>query len=81
MVNIAVAIILVVIWLLILGIATTHLLVVISSETLLLVFVFGNACKTVFEAIVLLFATHPFDFGVRCEVDGVQVYNHQNFHY
>ncbi|XXG71814.1 hypothetical protein AAC387_Pa07g1053 [Persea americana] len=73
MVNIAVAIILVVIWLLILGIATTHLLVVISSQTLLLVFIFGNACKTVFEALVFLFATYPFDVGDRCEVDGVQV--------
>lgn len=73
MVNFAVAIIVVVIWLLILGIATTRLLVFISSQVLLLVFVFGNACKTVFEAIIFLFAMHPFDVGDRCEVDGVQV--------
>ncbi|XP_058098397.1 mechanosensitive ion channel protein 6-like [Magnolia sinica] len=73
MVNVVVGIIIVVIWLLILGIATTHLLVFISSQLLVVVFVFGNTCKTVFEAIIFLFAMHPLDVGDRCEVDGVQM--------
>ncbi|XP_058098400.1 mechanosensitive ion channel protein 6-like [Magnolia sinica] len=73
MVNFVVGIIIVVIWLLILGIATTHLLVFISSQLLLVVFIFGNTCKMVFEAIIFLFAMHPFDVGDRCEVDGVQM--------
>ncbi|MQL99334.1 hypothetical protein Taro_032058 [Colocasia esculenta] len=73
MVNVVVVIVVIVIWLLILGIATTHLLVFISSQILLVVFIFGNTCKMIFEAIIFLFVMHPFDVGDRCEVDGVQV--------
>ncbi|KAJ7557065.1 hypothetical protein O6H91_05G110500 [Diphasiastrum complanatum] len=72
-IDVMVAIIIVIIWLLVLGIATTHLLVFISSQLLLIVFVFGNTCKTMFEAIVFLFVMHPFDVGDRCVVDGVQM--------
>ncbi|WRX30189.1 hypothetical protein QQP08_022676, partial [Theobroma cacao] len=73
MLNILVAIVIAVIWLIILGIPVTHFLVFISSQLLLVVFIFGNTCKTVFEAIIFLFIMHPFDVGDRCEVDGVQV--------
>ncbi|XVF79092.1 hypothetical protein PTKIN_Ptkin14bG0191600 [Pterospermum kingtungense] len=73
MVNVLVAIIMVVIWLLILGIATSKVLVFISSQLLLVAFIFGNTCKTVFEAIIFLFVMHPFDVGDRCEIDGVQM--------
>uniref|UniRef100_A0A1D1Y1A8 Mechanosensitive ion channel protein n=1 Tax=Anthurium amnicola TaxID=1678845 RepID=A0A1D1Y1A8_9ARAE len=73
MANIVVAIIVFVIWLLILGIATTHFLVFISSQILLVVFIFGNTCKAIFEALIFLFVMHPFDVGDRCEVDGVQM--------
>ncbi|XP_002983152.2 mechanosensitive ion channel protein 6 [Selaginella moellendorffii] len=71
--DVIMGIIILVIWLLILGIATTHLLVALSSQLVLAVFVFGNTCKTVFEAIIFLFAMHPFDVGDRCVVDGVQM--------
>ncbi|XP_022769276.1 mechanosensitive ion channel protein 6-like [Durio zibethinus] len=73
MLDVVVAIIIVVIWLIILGIPVTHFLVFISSQLLLVVFIFGNTCKTVFEAIIFLFIMHPFDVGDRCEVDGVQM--------
>ncbi|XP_010540142.1 PREDICTED: mechanosensitive ion channel protein 6 [Tarenaya hassleriana] len=73
MVNILVGIIIAVIWLLILGIATTRFLVVISSQVVLVAFIFGNMCKTVFESIIFLFVIHPFDVGDRCEIDGVQM--------
>ncbi|KAJ4963128.1 hypothetical protein NE237_023067 [Protea cynaroides] len=73
MLNIIVGIIIGIIWLLILGIATIHILVLLSSQVLLVVFIFGNTCKTTFEAIIFLFAIHPFDVGDRCEVNGVQV--------
>ncbi|KAK6946477.1 Mechanosensitive ion channel MscS [Dillenia turbinata] len=73
MVNVLVGIIIVVIWLLILGIATSKFFVLISSQLLLVVFIFGNTCKTVFESIIFLFVMHPFDVGDRCEVDGVQM--------
>ncbi|CAN6541225.1 unnamed protein product [Malus baccata var. baccata] len=40
------------------------LLVIITI--LLVVFVFGNTAKTVFEAIIFVFVMHPFDVGDRC---------------
>lgn len=75
--NIFVAITILVIWLIILGTPILHFLIFITSQLLLLVFIFGNTCKTVFEAIIFLFVMHPFDVGDRCEVDGVQVKNSQ----
>ncbi|KAL4325571.1 hypothetical protein GQ457_11G013920 [Hibiscus cannabinus] len=73
MVNVLVGIIIAVIWLLILEIASSKVLVFISSQLLLVAFIFGNTCKTVFEAIIFLFVMHPFDVGDRCEIDGVQM--------
>ncbi|KAM3695722.1 hypothetical protein ACJW31_07G154700 [Castanea mollissima] len=71
--NILVGIGIFVIWLLILGIATTKFLLYISSQLVLVAFIFGNTCKTVFEAIVFLFVMHPYDVGDRCEIEGVQM--------
>ncbi|KAK4784394.1 hypothetical protein SAY86_018762 [Trapa natans] len=73
MVNTVVAIIIFIIWLLVLGITTGKFLLLISSQVLLVVFIFGNSCKTTFEAIIFLFVMHPFDVGDRCEIDGVQM--------
>lgn len=69
----AVIIIVFVIWLLLMQFATTKILVFVSSQLLLVVFMFGNTCKTIFEAIIFVFVTHPFDVGDRCVIDGVQV--------
>ncbi|KAK7838634.1 mechanosensitive ion channel protein 6 [Quercus suber] len=71
--NILVGLGIFVVWLLILGIATTKFLLYISSQLVLVAFIFGNTCKTVFEAIVFLFVMHPYDVGDRCEIEGVQV--------
>ncbi|XP_050220249.2 mechanosensitive ion channel protein 10-like [Mercurialis annua] len=60
-----------VIWLLLMEIATTKVLVVLSSQLVVVAFIFGNTCKTIFEAIIFVFVTHPFDAGDRCVVDGV----------
>ncbi|KAF5727125.1 mechanosensitive ion channel protein 6-like [Tripterygium wilfordii] len=73
MVNIIVGIIIIVIWLVILGIATREFLLFVSSQLVLVAFIFGNTCKTIFEAIIFVFVMHPFDVGDRCEVDGVQM--------
>lgn len=82
MVNIIVGIIVFAIWLLILGLATTHFLVFICSQLVVVAFIFGNTLKMIFEAIIFLFVMHPFDVGDRCEVEGVQVYpkHSQPFH-
>jgi small-conductance mechanosensitive channel len=71
--NVLVAILILIIWLIILGVPISHFLVFVSSQLILVVFIFGNTCKTVFEAIIFLFVMHPFDVGDRCEVEGVQV--------
>lgn len=66
-------IIMIVVWLLLVGIATTKVLVFLSSQLVLAVFMFGNTCKTIFEAIIFVFVMHPFDVGDRCVIDGVQM--------
>ncbi|XP_030525470.1 mechanosensitive ion channel protein 6-like [Rhodamnia argentea] len=71
--NVIIAFIIMVIGLTILQVDVTHFLIVISSQLLVMAFIFGNTCKTIFEAIIYLFVIHPFDVGDRCELDGVQM--------
>ncbi|KAL7159140.1 hypothetical protein ABFS83_01G008500 [Erythranthe nasuta] len=66
-------VIMIVLWLSLTGIATTKVLVLLSSQLVLSVFVFGNTCKTIFEAIIFVFVMHPFDVGDRCVIDDVQM--------
>ncbi|KAI3499292.1 hypothetical protein L1887_35087 [Cichorium endivia] len=73
MVNVLVGLAILIICLVILNIATTKVLVLISSQLVLVAFVFGNTCKTIFESIIFLFVMHPFDVGDRCEIDGTQM--------
>ncbi|XP_039012208.1 mechanosensitive ion channel protein 10-like [Hibiscus syriacus] len=55
-----------IIWLLLVGTATTRVLLVIAA------FLFGETCKTIFQVVVFVFVMHPFDVGDRCAVDGVK---------
>ncbi|MED6173978.1 hypothetical protein PIB30_064684 [Stylosanthes scabra] len=71
--SVVMAIVIIIVWLLIMGFLTTHVLLFISSQLLLAVFIFGNTAKTVFEAIIFVFVRHPFDVGDRCVIDGVQM--------
>lgn len=66
-------IVMVVVWLLLTGIATTKVVVFLSSQLVLAAFMFGNTCKMIFEAIIFVFVMHPFHVGDRCVIDGVQV--------
>ncbi|KAJ0677265.1 putative mechanosensitive ion channel MscS, LSM domain superfamily [Helianthus annuus] len=66
-------VIVLVVWLLLTEIATTKVLVLLSSQLVVAAFIFGNTCKTIFEAIVFVFIMHPFDVGDRCVIDGVQL--------
>lgn len=63
----------IVVWLLLMEIATTKVLVFLSSQLVLAAFMFGNTCKNIFEAIIFVFVMHPFDVGDRCVIDGVEV--------
>lgn len=73
MANVVVGAIVISISLIILNIANSHFFVVIGSQLLLAVFMFGNTLKMTFEAIIFLFVMHPFDVGDRCEIQGVQM--------
>ena len=73
-VNILVGILIAITWLLIVGIATTKFLLLLSSQWLLVLFIFGSCCKMTVEAIIFLLVIHPFDVNHQCEVNGVQVH-------
>ncbi|KAH6777086.1 Mechanosensitive ion channel family protein [Perilla frutescens var. hirtella] len=73
MVNVLVGMIIVIVCLVILEIATSKFLLYISSQIVVVAFIFGNTCKTIFEAMIFVFVMHPFDVGDRCEIDGVQM--------
>lgn len=68
-----VVVIIIVMSLLVMGVATTKVVFVVTSQLVLAGFMFGNTCKTIFESIIFVFAMHPFDVGDRCVIDGVQV--------
>ncbi|XP_057430852.1 mechanosensitive ion channel protein 10-like [Lotus japonicus] len=71
--SVVVLVVILIVWLLLMGFLTTQVLVFISSQLLLVVFIFGNTAKTVFEAIIFVFVMHPYDVGDRCVIDGVQM--------
>ncbi|GAA0175817.1 ion channel [Lithospermum erythrorhizon] len=73
MVNVLVGVIIIILCAVILGFATSKVLLFMSSQVVVMAFIFGNTCKTAFEAIIFLFVMHPFDVGDRCEIDGVQM--------
>lgn len=71
--SVIVIVIIIVMSLLVMGVATTKVVFVVTSQLVLAGFMFGNTCKTIFESIVFVFVMHPFDVGDRCVIDGVQV--------
>ncbi|PIA27706.1 hypothetical protein AQUCO_07600104v1 [Aquilegia coerulea] len=66
-------VVIIIIWLLIMGLATIQVFVFISSQMLVVAFMFGNTAKTIFESIIFVFVMHPFDVGDRCVIEGVQM--------
>lgn len=73
LVSAVLIVVVIIIWLLLIEIATTKVLLFLSSQLVLAAFMFGNTCKTIFEAIIFVFVMHPFDVGDRCVIDGVQM--------
>ena len=67
--NQVLAVILVAAFVLIFGVDTSKVLLFVSSIILPSVFMFGNAAKVLFESLIFLFVTHPFDVGDRISVD------------
>ncbi|XP_010423255.1 PREDICTED: mechanosensitive ion channel protein 7-like [Camelina sativa] len=73
MISFLTAIVIVVIWLILLEIATSKYLLFLTSQVVLLAFMFGNSLKTVFESIIFLFIIHPYDVGDRVVIDTVEM--------
>ncbi|WRX33820.1 Mechanosensitive ion channel MscS - like 10 [Theobroma cacao] len=73
LISVILLVVIIIVWLLMMGFLTTQILVFISSQLLLVAFMFGNTAKTVFEAIIFVFVMHPFDVGDRCVIDGIQM--------
>ncbi|KAG0362962.1 hypothetical protein BGZ54_008402 [Gamsiella multidivaricata] len=67
-----------VVWILIIlsifGTSVVQNMLSIGSFLVALSFVFGNSLKTLFENIVFLFITHPYDSGDLCSIDGYDMY-------
>ncbi|KAL2928417.1 Mechanosensitive ion channel protein 8, partial [Bienertia sinuspersici] len=59
--NVIVSIIILIILIIHLDIVTSQSLLFLSSQIVVVAFVFGNTCKNVFESIIFLFVIHPFD--------------------
>ncbi|MBA0602611.1 hypothetical protein Gorai_002786, partial [Gossypium raimondii] len=68
-----VVVIIIVVSLLVMGVATIKVVFVVTSQLLIVGFMFQNTCKTIFESIIFVFVMHPFDVGDRCVIDGVQM--------
>ncbi|KAJ0241882.1 Mechanosensitive ion channel protein 7 [Hirschfeldia incana] len=73
MINFVTAIVIVILWLVLLEIATSKSLLFLTSQVVLLAFMFGNSLKTVFESIIFLFIIHPYDVGDRLVIDTVEM--------
>ena len=74
-VNVLLVAVLIILWVILMRIATREVLLFITSQFLLAVFTFGNSAKSTFDAIIFVFLKHPFDVGDRCVIDGLQVRN------
>ena len=79
LVTVILIVVTILVWLLLMEIATTKVLVFLSSQLVVAAFMFGNTCKTIFEAIIFVFVMHPFDVGDRCVIDGVTVTYKEHF--
>ncbi|XP_074281855.1 mechanosensitive ion channel protein 10-like [Silene latifolia] len=66
-------VIMIILWLLLTEVATTKMLLFFSSQLVVAAFIFGNTCKTIFEAIIFVFVMHPFDVSDRCVIDGTML--------
>ncbi|GAB4842469.1 hypothetical protein Ancab_012442 [Ancistrocladus abbreviatus] len=60
-------------WLLLTEIATTKLLILITSPLLAATYVFSDTCKMFFEGVIFAFVRHPFDVGDRCLIDKIEM--------
>ncbi|KAF2287163.1 hypothetical protein GH714_038520 [Hevea brasiliensis] len=71
--SVVVLFVIIIVWLLFMEYLSIKIVVFITSQLLLVAFMFGNTAKTVFEAIIFVFVMHPFEIGDRCLIDDKQM--------
>ncbi|KAH9604093.1 hypothetical protein KSS87_010433 [Heliosperma pusillum] len=59
----------VLIWLFLNGLATTQVIVLITSPLLAASFVFGDTAKGLFQGLIFVYVVHPFNVGDLCVID------------
>lgn len=74
MIGTLVAFVAILVGLMIFGVSLGPVLVTSMSFLLAITFMIGNSAKTVFEGIVFLFITHPYDVGDRVFIDGQNLF-------
>ncbi|GAB4842482.1 hypothetical protein Ancab_012456 [Ancistrocladus abbreviatus] len=60
-------------WLLLIGIATTKLLLLIISPFVATTYIFSDSCKMFLEGVIFAFVRHSYDVGDRCLIDGIEM--------
>ncbi|GAB4842473.1 hypothetical protein Ancab_012447 [Ancistrocladus abbreviatus] len=60
-------------WLLLIGIATTKLLLLIISPFVATTYIFSDSCKIFLEGVIFAFVRHSYDVGDRCLIDGIEM--------
>ena len=73
MASVIVSVVILVVFLLVMGLATPKVVAFVITQMVVLGVIFHNTCKTIFDCIIFVFVMHPFDIGDRCKIDGVQV--------
>ncbi|KAF8023450.1 hypothetical protein BT93_F0834 [Corymbia citriodora subsp. variegata] len=71
--SVVLLVVIIILWLLLTGLLTTQVLIFISSQLVLFAFIFGDAAKRLFDAIIFVFVMHPFDVSDRCVVEGEEM--------
>ncbi|XP_074264664.1 uncharacterized protein LOC141587129 [Silene latifolia] len=56
-------------WLFLTGLATTQVIVLISSPLLAATFVFGDTAKGLFQGLIFVYVVRPFNVGDLCVID------------
>ncbi|GAB4842458.1 hypothetical protein Ancab_012431 [Ancistrocladus abbreviatus] len=71
--TLAVVVIIIFSWLLLTEIATTKLLILVTSPLLAATYIFSDSFKMFLEGVIFAYARHPFDVGDQCLVDGSEM--------
>ncbi|KAJ9168009.1 hypothetical protein P3X46_019588, partial [Hevea brasiliensis] len=71
--SVIILFVIIITWLLFMEYLSAKVLLFMSTQLLLAVFMFGSTVKNLFEAVIFVFVVHAFHVGDRCVIDGMVV--------